>query len=241
MNVFIHRAKSRGYFDHGGLRTYHTFSFADYFNSRRMHFGALRVLNDDTLDGGEGFGLHAHHNMEIVTIPLHGTLSHIDNLGNEEAIRKGQIQVMSAGSGIRQSEYNKNPDKTVNFLQIWVVPDRLEVEPRYQEITVDDRLIPGQFNEIVSPYPGNGRSARIHQQAWFSMGGFGPGTEVAYPLKSGESEGVYLFVIDGEVSLQEDITLGPRDGIGLTDIRQLYFKTRSQAEILLIEVPPMKR
>ncbi|MCD8185925.1 MAG: pirin family protein [Rikenellaceae bacterium] len=142
MKVFIHRAKSRGFFSRGGLRTYHTFSFAEYFHPQRIHFGALRVLNDGTLEGGEGIGLHAPHNMEIITIPLHGELVHVDGLGNEEVLRKGHIQVMSAGTGLRHSEYNKNPDKPVQFLQIWVLPDRGELAPRYQKISVG--LEPGK-------------------------------------------------------------------------------------------------
>ena len=239
MKVFIHRAKSRGHFNHGWLDTYHTFSFAEYFDPQRIHFGVLRVLNDDTVAGGEGFGMHSHHNMEIVSIPLEGDLEHEDSMGNKQVIRKGQIQVMSAGTGVRHSEYNKNADKPAKFLQIWLLPNQQEVEPRYDEANIKDLLQPNKLNEIVKPYPGDGKALWVYQKAWFSLGKLDEGTEVTYELKSKESEGVYLFVIEGEVIINDDIELLLRDGMGISDTGSFRIRALTGAEILLMEVPPL--
>lgn len=240
MKVIIHRAKSRGHFNHGWLDTHHTFSFAEYFDPARVHFGALRVLNDDTVAPGEGFGTHSHHNMEIVSIPLEGDLEHQDSIGHKGVIHTGMIQVMSAGTGVRHSEYNKNQDKPVRFLQIWVVPDRSEAEPRYEDADIRDLLIPNQLNEIVKPYPGDGQGAWIYQQAWFSLGRLDEGAEVGYTLKSEKSYGVYVFVIEGEVVVDDDVELLLRDGMGITDAASFRIKALTDAELLLIEVPALK-
>ena len=140
MKTILHKAATRGFFDHGWLKTHHTFSFADYYDPERINFGALRVLNDDKIAGGTGFGLHPHQNMEVVSIPLKGALEHKDSLGHASVIKEGEIQAMSAGTGIRHSEYNKNNNTPAEFLQIWVIPDRMNVSPRYENAVIADLL-----------------------------------------------------------------------------------------------------
>jgi len=240
MKVIIHRAKSRGHFNHGWLDTFHTFSFAEYFDPARVHFGALRVLNDDTVAPGQGFGMHSHHNMEIVSIPLEGDLEHQDSMGNKQVIRKGHVQVMSAGTGVRHSEYNKNSDRPVKFLQIWILPNKQDIEPRYEDVAVGELLEPNKLCEIVKPYPGDGQGLWIYQEAWFSMGKLDTGTEITYQLKSKKSYGVYVFVIDGEISINDDIELLLRDGMGITQADSFQIKALTPTEILLIEVPALK-
>ena len=240
MKIAIHRANSRGYFDHGWLKTYHTFSFAEYFNPQRVHFGALRVLNDDTVAPEEGFGMHSHHNMEIVSIPLKGVLEHRDSMGNHQTTPKGHIQVMSAGTGVRHSEYNKNKDQNVEFLQIWILPDKKEIEPRYDDADIASLLVPNQLTEIVKPYPGDGKGVWIYQNAWFSMGKLDREKEVVYHLKSEKSYGVYVFVISGEIVVDDDIELLMRDGMGVTEADTFRIKALTDTEILLIEIPPLK-
>src|SRR5690606_20497754 len=171
MKKIIHRANTRGYANHGWLKSYHTFSFANYYDPERMHFGALRVLNDDTVAGGMGFGKHPHNNMEIISIPLDGDLEHQDSMGNTAVIRNGDIQVMSAGTGIYHSEYNKNKDKPVKFLQIWVIPNKGNVEPRYDQVTLNVADRHNKLQQIVSPKDG-GEGVWIHQDAWFHLGKF---------------------------------------------------------------------
>lgn len=151
MKTILHTADSRGYADHGWLQSYHSFSFASYYNPERMHFGLLRVLNDDTLAAGRGFGAHPHDNMEIISIPLEGDLEHKDSMGNVARIRNGEIQVMSAGTGIKHSEYNGNTDQEVKFLQIWIFPRDKGVEPRYDQISLDDIRKENEFYQVLSP------------------------------------------------------------------------------------------
>lgn len=238
METILHRADTRGHFNHGWLNTHHTFSFADYFDPERVHFGALRVLNDDAVTPRQGFGMHSHHNMEIVSIPLFGDLEHRDSMGNVAIINKGQIQVMSAGTGVRHSEYNKNDDQYVEFLQIWVIPDRENVEPRYEEAVIADLIEKNKLSEIVTPYPGNGKGLWIYQNAWFSMGQLDKGTQVTYDLKSDKSYGVYVFVIEGDIRIG-DLELNKRDGMGITKASSFTVEALSDAEVLLIEVPPL--
>lgn len=211
-NKVIHKAETRGHANHGWLDTYHTFSFANYYDPDRMHFGMLRVLNDDTVAAGMGFGTHPHDNMEIVSIPLEGDLEHRDSMGNVAVIKKGEIQVMSAGTGITHSEYNKNRDKTVKFLQIWVFPREQGLTPRYSQITLDESMMKDRLAEIVSPDK-DGEGAWIHQDAWFHMGHFGKDKELVYKVKK-EGNGVYVFVLEGELEVDGN-RLGHRDGIGL--------------------------
>lgn len=230
----IHRADSRGHANHGWLDTHHTFSFANYYNPERVHFGMLRVLNDDVVDGGEGFGTHPHDNMEIISIPLEGDLEHQDSMGNVAVIRKGEIQVMSAGTGITHSEYNKNNDRPVKFLQIWVFPREQNLTPRYDQIKLDQNKMHNALQQIVSPNPEDD-GAWISQDAWFSLGNIEKGKEVEYMLKN-KADGVYVFVIKGEV-LADGVNLGERDGMGIVDTQKFTVRAEEDAEVLLMEVP----
>ena len=181
-NFVYHPAQSRGFADHGWLQTHHTFSFGQYYDRDRMGFGVLRVLNDDTVQGGMGFGTHPHDNMEIISIPLEGDLEHRDSMGNTTVIRHGDIQVMSAGRGVLHSEYNGNPDRLVKFLQIWVFPNRRNVEPRYDQITLEPEKRHNRFQQILSPNPDD-EGVWIHQEAWFHLGRCAGGTASVYELK----------------------------------------------------------
>lgn len=230
----IHREDSRGHANHGWLDSHHTFSFANYYNPERVHFGMLRVLNDDIVDAGMGFGTHPHDNMEIVSIPLEGDLEHRDSMGNVAVIRKGEIQIMSAGTGITHSEYNKNEDRPVKFLQIWVFPREQGIKPRYDQIKLDGKKMDNALQLIVSPTPDEG-VALINQDAWFSLGNLDKGREIEYKLKN-SSDGVYIFVIKGEVTA-DGIALGERDGMGIVGTDKFVVKADEDAEVLLMEVP----
>ncbi|HIW97348.1 MAG TPA: pirin family protein [Candidatus Tidjanibacter gallistercoris] len=236
MKKTVHRAESRGHFDHGWLDTYHTFSFARYYDPHRVHFGALRVLNDDTVQGGEGFGTHSHENMEIVSIPLEGILEHGDSMGNNgRQLRPGEIQVMSAGTGIRHSEFNGSTAAPVRFLQIWVIPERRGLTPRYENIRLEE-AVRGRLQPIVAPYGHGSRHVGwIHQRAWFYLGTLDAGQSVVHRLHAQE-HGVYLFVIEGTVNAAGE-TLGRRDGIGISDTASVEVTTGTPARILLMEVP----
>lgn len=231
----LHRAATRGYADHGWLKSHHTFSFAGYYAPDRIHFGALRVLNDDTVAPGMGFGTHPHENMEIISIPLEGVLEHRDSMGNTQVIKQGDVQVMSAGTGIRHSEFNKDPEHPVKFLQIWVIPDRRGVAPRYDQQALDPADRHNRFQRIVSP-EGGGGSVWVHQNAWFSLGRFDEGVEATYRLER-EGDGVYVFVIAGHLVV-DDIELEERDGLGLEGHSELRFRALAPGtEVLLMEVP----
>ncbi len=233
-NTIIHKADTRGHADHGWLNAKHTFSFANYHDPARIHFGVLRVLNDDTVAGGKGFGMHPHDNMEIITIPLEGDLEHKDSMGNSEVIRHGDVQVMSAGTGILHSEFNHNPDKQVKLLQIWLFPNKKNVEPRYDQITLDLNDRHNKFQQIVSPNPDDD-GTWIHQDAWFHLGNFDKGIETEYKLKK-KGNGVYAFVISGDVTVAGN-ELGARDGMEITDTDAFTITAESDCEILLLEVP----
>jgi redox-sensitive bicupin YhaK (pirin superfamily) len=235
MPVIIHKASSRGHANHGWLDSYHTFSFADYLEPERMHFGALRVLNDDTVAGGMGFGTHPHDNMEIISIPLEGDLEHKDSMGNTQVIKHGDIQVMSAGTGIRHSEKNMNHDKPVKFLQVWVFPNETNVTPRYGQITLNPADRKNKLQQIVSPGQNNG-GAWIHQDAWFHLGTFDKDTQVEYVLKR-KGDGVYAFILEGDFTINGE-KLNRRDGIGISGTDKISIIANSdKAEILLMEVP----
>jgi len=230
----LHKASTRGHADHGWLVSNHTFSFANYHNPERMHFGVLRVLNDDTVAEGRGFGRHPHDNMEIISIPLEGDLEHEDSMGNKAIIRKGDIQVMSAGTGIIHSEYNKNTDQAVKFLQIWVYPNQRNVSPRYDQITLDIAQRQNKFQQILSPNPDD-EGVWIHQDAWFSMGHFDKDIETTYQIKQ-SGNGVYIFVIKGSVTV-EGQALETRDGFGIWDVSEINLKsTSADTEILLMDL-----
>lgn len=234
MKTVIHRSNTRGHANHGWLDSHHTFSFANYYNPDRMNFGVLRVLNDDVVDAGRGFGTHPHDNMEIISIPLEGDLEHKDSMGTSAVIKEGDVQVMSAGTGIYHSEYNKNADKMVKFLQIWVFPNEKDVKPRYDQITLDRGDMNNNFSQILSPNPDDA-GVWIHQNAWFHLGNLDEGFETSYALKD-PTNGVYAFVIDGDVSINGE-ELGKRDGMGVWDTNNLDIKAGSNARVLLMEVP----
>ena len=234
-NTVIHKADTRGHANHGWLNAYHTFSFANYHNPERIHFGALRVLNDDTVEGGKGFGMHPHDNMEIITIPLEGDLEHKDSMGNVGVIRQGDIQVMSAGTGVFHSEYNKNQDKKVKLLQIWVFPNKRNVVPRYDQITLNPEDKKNKFQQIVSPNQ-NDKGMWIHQNAWFNLGKFDQEMTVEYNLNDNQN-GVYAFIIKGKVNIEEQ-NLETRDGMGIWNVNSLKITIlEPETEILLMEVP----
>jgi redox-sensitive bicupin YhaK (pirin superfamily) len=230
----LHRAESRGYADHGWLQSYHTFSFAGYYDPGRIHFGALRVLNDDTVGAGRGFGDHPHENMEIISIPLEGDLEHRDSMGNVALIREGDIQVMSAGTGISHSERNKNHDSEVKFLQIWLFPNKKNVQPRYGQITLDPGDRHNKLQQILSPDPDD-EGVWIHQDAWFHLGKFDQGQETLYKIKK-RGNGVYSFIISGEFDINGQ-ELSDRDGYGIWDIDSIHIKAERDSELLLMEVP----
>ncbi|WP_029904202.1 pirin family protein [Prevotella sp. 10(H)] len=237
MKTTLYRASSRGHAYHGWLDTYHTFSFANYYNPERIHFGALRVVNDDIVKGGEGFGTHPHDNMEIVSIPLYGDLEHKDSMGHTEVIRAGEVQVMSAGSGITHSEYNSNEEKPVNFFQIWVFPDTKNVTPRYDQRAFDFLHNKNELIQIVGPKnDADNTGMWIHQNAWFSIGTFEKGKEIDYKVKR-KGNGVFAMVIEGEFTV-EGQKLNHRDAIGIEDIDNVKITADSDnARILIIDVP----
>ncbi len=234
-NTVLHKANTRGVASHGWLESRHTFSFANYNNPERMHFGVLRVLNDDKVDPGMGFGTHPHDNMEIISIPLEGDLEHKDSMGNTTVIKNGDIQIMSAGTGVFHSEYNKNKDKLVKFLQIWVYPNKKNVTPRYDQITLDKNERKNKFQQIISPNPDD-EGVWIQQDAWFHLGDFDKGITTDYKIKK-SGNGVYVFVLKGEVAI-EDQKLETRDGFGIWDTNQFTITANTEdTEILLMEVP----
>ena len=235
MKTILHTADSRGTANHGWLQSHHTFSFAGYHHPERHHFGVLRVLNDDTVAGGMGFGTHPHRDMEIISIPLEGDLKHQDNTGTLALIKHGDVQVMSAGSGIEHSEYNANADKTVKFLQIWIIPKVKAVAPRYQQISLKAEDRKNKLQQILSPNSED-QGVWIHQDAWFHLGNLDKGTALKYPLKDPKNNGVYAFVIKGSLELA-GIQLSQRDGLGITDTHEFDLKASEDSEILLMEVP----
>ena len=235
MEKVIHRAETRGYADHGWLKTHHTFSFADYYDSRRMHFGALRVLNDDEVAPGEGFGTHPHDNMEIVSIPLSGALRHGDSMGNMQTLKPGEVQVMTAGTGLMHSEYNASDTEPVKFLQIWVLTDSRGHTPRYAQY----ELAPEHRNAlrvIVAPEGcGSEHVGWIHQTAWFYTLGLDRDHVVNYRMNI-HGHGAYLFVLEGRIEAAGE-ELGPRDGMGLWEVDEFLIRGTDRAELLIIEVP----
>jgi len=234
MKTIYHAADSRGDANHGWLKSRHSFSFANYHNRERMGFGALRVLNDDFVIGGHGFGRHSHRDMEIISIPLSGKLAHKDNIGNEGMIETGEIQVMSAGTGITHSEMNGNSEEAMAFLQIWVIPNKMSVAPRYQQIHMSDIMQPNAFSQVLSPDT-EGAGVWIHQDAWFSMGDFDKGVMSSYRLKN-PSNGVYIFVISGQVVIDDNILVS-RDGLGIWDTESFTIDVQETAKVLVMEVP----
>lgn len=234
MKTVLHKANTRGHASHGWLNSHHSFSFASYYDPTRVHFGALRVLNDDIVQGGTGFGTHPHDNMEIVSIPLKGALEHKDNTGRHEVIRTNDVQIMTAGSGIAHSEYNASKTDPVNFLQIWVFPKLRNVAPLYNQKTFkpEDRV--NKLQTVVAPEK-DGDAIFINQDAWFSLGTLKTGFSTAYVINKA-GNGVYAFVIGGDVTIN-DQKLNQRDGLGIWEADKLSITADSDAEVLLIEVP----
>jgi redox-sensitive bicupin YhaK (pirin superfamily) len=234
-NTIIHKADGRGHANHGWLSSYQTFSFGSYYNPQAMNFGALRVLNDDTVSGGMGFGRHPHDNMEIISIPLEGDLEHKDSMGNAAIIRKGDIQAMSAGTGIYHSEQNAHENEQVKFLQIWIYPNQKNVEPRYDQLTLNLADRRNRLQQVLSPNPDDD-GIWIYQNAWFHMGKFDSGKSVSYNLKDPAYNGVYAFILSGEVTVNGE-KLGTRDGLGSWNMEALDITADTEAEFLLMEVP----
>ncbi|MEZ7501833.1 pirin family protein [Psychrobacter sp. Arc29] len=234
MKTIYHAAESRGNANHGWLKSRHTFSFANYYNPERMGFGVLRVINDDFVIGGQGFGNHSHRDMEIISIPLAGKLAHGDSIGNEGMIETGEIQVMSAGTGITHSEMNGSREEAVRFLQIWIMPNKMNVAPRYQQVHMGTIMTANQFNQVLSPNVDDA-GVWIHQDAWFSMGEFDEGVTQTYQLNN-PNNGVYIFVISGKVVVNGNI-LATRDGLGVWDTKHFTMEAKEAAKVLLMEVP----
>ncbi|EAQ99626.1 pirin family protein [Maribacter sp. HTCC2170] len=234
MKSIIHKANTRGIANHGWLQSHHSFSFGNYHEPNRMNFGMLRVLNDDVVSARMGFSTHPHKNMEIISIPLKGDLEHKDSMGNVAVIKEGDVQVMSAGKGISHSEHNRSSENEVRFLQIWVIPNKNNVEPRYDQITLKNRDVGNQLVQILSPNE-NDDGVWIHQDAWFHLGDFEKGKERFYELKD-KTNGVYAFVLEGDITI-ENQTLNKRDGFGIWDIDKITIKADSNSKLLLMEIP----
>lgn len=235
METILHKANTRGVANHGWLKSFHSFSFANYYNPQKMHFGVLRVLNDDEVAPGMGFGTHPHDNMEIISIPLSGELKHRDSMGNEAVIRTGEIQVMSAGTGIQHSEFNASTEAPVKFLQIWIFPNKKNVTPRYDQIQLPDLAKHNTLYQVLSPNPEDA-GVWIHQNAWFHMGTFDGGTKFDYDLQD-KSNGIYLFVLEGSLSVANE-KLEARDAIGISNSTQITGEILEEnTRILLMEIP----
>ncbi|KGN93978.1 pirin family protein [Porphyromonas crevioricanis] len=234
MKTVLHQASTRGFANHGWLKSYHTFSFADYHNPERMNFGTLRVINEDRVAGSEGFGTHPHRDMEIISIPLSGALRHKDSTGGGSVIQRNDIQVMSAGTGVTHSEFNDSANEPVHFLQIWVFSRERGVKPRYQQKKITEFVQTNKFQQILSPYP-NDQGVWIHQDAWFSWGDFNKGKTCTYTIKR-KDNGAYFFVISGrlEVAGQE---LGPSDGFGVWETNDIPVHATEDAVVLVMDVP----
>lgn len=234
MNQVLHRAETRGHAQHGWLDSHHSFSFGHYYDPDRINFGALRVLNDDVVAPGMGFGTHPHDNMEIISIPLSGDLEHRDSMGNVKVIRQGDIQIMSAGTGVQHSEFNHNKDREVRFLQIWIFPKFRNIKPAYDQKTFSPDKRVNCLQEIVSPDK-NENSIQINQDAWINLCSLTPEKKIEYKIHD-EKNGVYLFLIDGEIKVQ-DIQMKRRDGLGLWNTPDITMESISQSEVLILEVP----
>lgn len=234
MARFLDTSESRGTANQGWLKSRHTFSFSSYQNPDRMGFGLLRVINDDIVEPSMGFGTHPHENMEIISIPLSGSLRHEDSMGNQHIIRAGEVQVMSAGTGITHSEYNDSESEDVNFLQIWVIPKITGIPPRYdqREINIDDSK--NSFNLIVAPLGAEG-IVNINQDAYFSLANIDADARIEYK-KIEKDKGVYFFVIAGNIDIGET-QLSKRDGVGITEENDIKIFAKEQSRVLCMEVP----
>ena len=235
MKYVLHPASSRGVANHGWLQSAHSFSFGSYYNPERMNFGALRVLNDDLVSPSMGFGTHGHRDMEIVSIPLSGSLKHRDSMGNEAIIKSGEVQVMSAGTGIEHSEMNASSTAPVSFLQLWIIPRERSVTPRYDQITLNPENNLNRWDQLLSPNADDA-GVWVHQDAYMFLSKLEADTELSYSLKHPETHGVYLFVLEGSITI-EDIELNSRDAIGITKTNLFQVLSKNEASLLVIEVP----
>ena len=234
MKTIVHKANERGHANHGWLNAYHSFSFANWYNPEKVQFGMLRVLNDDTIAAGMGFGTHPHDNMEIITIPLEGDLAHKDSMGNGTTIKSGDIQVMSAGTGIQHSEFNPNHNHHTKLFQIWLFPKYRNVEPRYQQITLDKSLEKNDFAQILSPNPDDA-GVWIHQDAWFYLSDFDKDFSKKLSLKK-EGNGFYIMNIEGEIEVNGE-KLERRDAIGIWETNEIEIKANTAAKFLVMKIP----
>jgi redox-sensitive bicupin YhaK (pirin superfamily) len=234
MKKIVFNAISRGQADHGWLKAKHSFSFANYYDPNKVHFGVLRVLNDDVIAPGTGFSTHPHDNMEIITLPLSGDLEHKDSMGNTSVIHEGEIQVMSAGSGIFHSEFNTNKSKELNLFQIWIFPNKKNVEPRYDQMYLKEVEKTNELYQVLSPNK-NDDGLWIHQNAWFYMGTLNKGWNDDYLVKA-SGNGIYVMVIEGEISIAGE-TLLKRDAIGLSETQSINIKSNSDSRILIMDIP----
>lgn len=233
MKTILHAADRRGHVSFGWLDSHHSFSFGNYYDPQKIRFGMLRVLNDDVITGGSGFGTHPHDNMEIVSIPLSGAIEHTDSTGTQAVINENDVQIMSAGTGIEHSEYNHFKDKDTNFLQIWVIPKKRNIGPRYDQKTFNPAERINKFETVVAP--DDEKAAWINQEAWFSLGNLKSGFSTSYTIKK-SGNGVYAFVINGSATINEQ-TLFKRDGFGVWDVDKFQIHADTDAELLLIDVP----
>jgi redox-sensitive bicupin YhaK (pirin superfamily) len=234
MKTVLHKAETRGRAERGWLHSRHTFSFADYYDPERMGFGALRVINDDIIAPGAGFGTHAHDNMEIISIPLSGSLRHQDSMANIQVIRQSEVQIMSAGAGISHSEYNASDSEPVNFLQIWVIPKERDIEPRYDQKEFPAENRKDRFQVVVAPDSEDG-AMWINQESWFVLGNFSAGHREPYRLHTDEN-GVYVFVLEGGAEVADE-RLGRRDGLGISESGEFEIAAAADCQLLMIEVP----
>jgi redox-sensitive bicupin YhaK (pirin superfamily) len=228
----LYRAADRGHFDFGWLNTHHLFSFGEYYAPNRMGFTMLRVFNDDVVVGGSGFGTHPHRNMEIISIPLEGVIIHRDSMGHEEALHPGEVQVMSAGTGITHSEFNGSATEALKFLQIWIIPQAAGVEPRYDQKVVE--VLTNQITPAVGPRE-SGLPLWIHQQAWLSLVKLDAQTSVEYALQR-DDNGVFVFVVGGELTANGQ-GLSARDSLGITDASAVHLEAVENAYAVVIDVP----
>lgn len=233
--TIFHPANERGHANHGWLDAHHSFSFANWYDPTKVHFGALRVLNDDIVRGGTGFGKHPHDNMEIITIILDGTLAHKDSMGHEQTIVPGEVQVMSAGSGVVHSEYNHDPHHSVNLLQTWIFPNKRGVEPRYDQRAFDEAGRKNQLQMLVSPIENDDEGLKIHQDAWIYRTKLDAGNRVGHKLHS-NGHGAYIFVIEGQVEI-DGKTLNKRDAIGISEAEAFEIKAAADSDVIVFEVP----
>jgi redox-sensitive bicupin YhaK (pirin superfamily) len=234
MKQIFYPANGRGTNDLGWLKANFSFSFEPHYNPEKIKFGVLRVLNDDVIAPGRGFGLHPHDNMEIITIPLAGAIEHRDSMGNTGVIRAGEVQIMSAGTGLQHSEYNYSQTESANTLQIWLYPKEMNIKPGYSQRDFSNRLKNNELTVIVSPYK-CGETLWINQDATFSMGDFDNEREIIYEVKK-PGNGVYIFVIEGALKINEQV-LNKRDALGVYDLGSVKIETKARSRLLIMDVP----